>query len=89
MELMSTVKGMLSNDYKERFKSEYWQTKIRYENLKHYCNKIEAAFYDKNNVEESDCQFDLLREQQRFMGEYLHILEIRAIIEDIDLKGEE
>lgn len=33
-----------------------------------------------------DCPEDLLREQQRVMGEYLHILEVRAAIEGIDLK---
>ena len=33
-----------------------------------------------------DCPEDLLREQQRVMGEYLHILEVRAVIEGIDLK---
>lgn len=32
-----------------------------------------------------DCPEDLLREQQRVMGEYLHILEVRAAIEGIDL----
>ena len=32
-----------------------------------------------------DCELELLREQQRFMGEYLHMLEIRAVIEHIDL----
>lgn len=30
MNLMNTVDMMKSQDYKERFKAEYWQTKIRY-----------------------------------------------------------
>lgn len=34
MELKDTVQLMLSNDYEERFKAEYWQTKVRYERLK-------------------------------------------------------
>ena len=33
MELMDTVDLMNSADYKERFKAEYLQTKIRYNNL--------------------------------------------------------
>ena len=36
MELKETVEGMTSPDYKERFKAEYRQTKIRYEKLKHF-----------------------------------------------------
>lgn len=33
MELKDTIKIMNSSDYKERFKAEYYQTKIRYEKL--------------------------------------------------------
>ena len=86
-----TVVGMLSPDYKERFKAEYQQTKIRYEKLKAFCNRIEAAMRtcpgDTKRVAmpEHDCPLELLRDQQRAMGEYLHCLEIRAVIEGIDL----
>ena len=34
MELKDTIDGMISNDYRERFKAEYRQTKERYERLK-------------------------------------------------------
>lgn len=89
MELKETVDLMLSDDYKDRFIAEYLQTKERYERLKHFCNKIEASYHFKNEVEEPKYigGYELLREQQRCMGEYLHVLEIRAIIEDIDLRG--
>lgn len=90
--LKDTVKLMNSEDYKERFIAEYWQTKIRYEKLKAFNNKIEAAKRSNYNIEgnrveppKHDCPDDLLREQQHFMGEYLHILEVRAIIENINL----
>lgn len=43
MQLKETVELMESADYKERFKAEYLQTKIRYEKLKAMNNKIEAA----------------------------------------------
>lgn len=92
--LGETVEMMNSPDYKERFIAEYWQTKIRYEKLKAFCNKIEAAEitadpFSTKKVEEPlhDCSLTLLREQQRAMGEYLHMLEIRAVIEDIDLEA--
>lgn len=91
MELKDTIKLMDSEDYKERFKAEYCQTKIRYEKLKKLNNKIEAYYhldYDRKHIMEEpkhDCPVDMLREQQQIMGNYLHILEVRAEIENIEL----
>jgi hypothetical protein len=92
MELKDTIELMNSPDYKERFKAEYYQTKTRYEKLKAFNTKIEAADkvrYTKNywKCEEPkhDCPAELLREQQSVMGNYLHILEVRAVIEGISL----
>lgn len=89
-ELKETVPEMISEDYKERFKAEYKQTKIRYERLKASNARIEAAYETSEEptpVEEPkhDCPLHLLQKQQRLMGEYLHVLEIRAVIEGIDL----
>lgn len=89
----ATVDGMLSADYKERFKAEYQQTKIRYEKLKAFCNRIEAANLGAHTlnaqarIEEPkhDCPLALLHDQLRAMGEYLRCLEIRAVIEGIEL----
>lgn len=90
MELHETVSLMTSKDYKERFKAEYYQTKIRYEKLKSFNNKIEASRrtqYEKTPKEmpKHDCPDDLLKEQQILMGEYLNLLEVRAVIENIEL----
>lgn len=93
MELKDTVKMMLHEDYQCRFIAEYDQTKIRYEKLKAFNTKIEAAQktladpFAPKKVEEPthDCPYELLREQQRIMGEYLHILELRAEIEGIGI----
>lgn len=95
MELKDTIKMMLSEDYKERFKAEYLQTKIRYEKLKKFNTKIEAAeqarFCPPNRegktmaVPVYDCPTEMLCHQQRLMGEYLHLLELRAEIEGINL----
>lgn len=90
MELKDTIEMMNSVDYKERFRAEYYQAKIRYEKLKSFNTKIEAAqmtMFSANKVEMPihDCPDHLLRDQQMAMGEYLHILEVRAKIEDIDL----
>lgn len=82
----ATVEGMLSADYRERFKAEYQQTKIRYEKLKAFNNRIEAAkISKKTGMPAHDCPDTILRAQQAAMGEYLHILEVRAEIENIKL----
>lgn len=88
--LKDTERHMESTDYKERFFAEYMQTKIRYEKLKAYCNKIEASFITEGIIPEPphNCPLDLLREQQGHMGRYLHSLEIRAIIEGINIGQE-
>lgn len=80
-----TVNLMLSDDYKERFVGEYLQLKIRYGRLKGFCNRIEARRLTGNEEPKHDCPLELLREQQRIMGEYLHVLEVRALIEGIEL----
>lgn len=89
MELKDTVEMMQSDDYRERFKAEYHQTKTRYERLKAFNNKIEAAeatgSLDKVATPKHNCPYGMLRHQQTVMGEYLHILEVRAIIEGIEL----
>ena len=84
-ELKDTIAGMTSPDYKERFKAEYQQTKIRYEKLKNFNTKITAAELMGTEEPKHDCPIGLLREQQHTMGEYLHLLELRAVIEGIQL----
>ena len=90
MELKDTMDFMTSTDYRERFIAEYWQTKIRYEKLKAFNNKIWAATTE-HGVEkglqepEHDCPFNLLREQELVMAQYLETLEKRAAYEKIDL----
>ena len=92
-ELKDTAQMMSSADYKERFKAEYYQTKIRYEKLKAFNNKIEASkstnvMWDackKVEIPKHDCPDHLLRDQQHNKGQYLHILEVRAVIEGIEL----
>lgn len=85
MELKETIDGMISTDYRERFKAEYRQTKERYERLKAFCNRIEAAKRTRREEPRHDCPIGLLREQQERMGMYLETMEIRAEIEQIDL----
>lgn len=85
MELKETVELMNSVDYKERFVEEYHQVEIRYEKLKNLCNKIEVEEMLGKEVTKYDCPLELLREQQKYMGLYLSILEKRALIENVEL----
>lgn len=85
MELKDTIEGMTSSDYKERMAAEYQQLKIRYEKLKSYNNKIQAAEMTGTEGPAHDTPLCLLKNQQKLMGNYLHVLEVRAEIEGVDL----
>ena len=82
MDLKDTVGMMSSEDYKERFKAEYFQTKIRYEKLHKAIVKFDAGTL----TFQPSCPIELLRNQKALMGNYLNILEIRAEIEGINLE---
>lgn len=72
--------------YKERFREEYLQLRCRYEKLKTYNTRIEAAGYTSEiEMPPHDSPADILLRQQRVMGEYLHLLELRAVFENIEL----
>jgi len=82
MELKDTVKLMESDNYKDRFKAEYFQTKIRYNKLHKMIIKAEAGTLDF----ELTTPILVLKNQKSFMGQYLNQLEIRAEIEGINLE---
>lgn len=81
MELKDTVEGMLNADYKERFKAEYQQLKIRTIGLARMLRAWEEGALDF----EPTCPHDLLLQQLGFMQSYMFTLEQRAQIEGIDL----
>lgn len=89
MELKDTVELMNSSDYKERFKAEYYQTKIRYDKLHKMVTKYEAGTEigepSKYLGFEPTCPLKVLLSQKSFMGQYLHALEARACLEGIEL----
>lgn len=80
-DLSFTAALMNSDDYKDRFKAEYWQTKIRYDKLHRMTVKYEAGTLDFTPT----CPLPILKAQKSAMGQYLNMLEIRAEMEDIDL----
>lgn len=76
MELKDTIEMMTSADYRERFKAEYLQTRIR-------ANKLHKAidsgvFVSALNV--------IAQAQLNHMINYMSILAYRAYLEGIDLE---
>lgn len=67
--------------YKVRMVKEYWDLKDKYDKLHKMLVKYDAGKLDFT----PNCPIGVLREQAGVMGNYLYILEKRAIIEDIDL----
>ena len=81
MKLNETVELMNSENYKERFRDEYQQLKIRSEGLYNMLVKYKEGTLGF----EPSCSYDLLNGQVKSMDLYASYLEDRAIIEDIEL----
>ena len=81
MQLKDTVEMMISEDFKERFKAEYYQLLIRYDGLLSMLIKWESNMLDF----EPKCSKETLENQVIFMQGYIAILRLRAEIEEIDL----
>ena len=74
-----TVPLMLSDDYKERFKAEYYQLLVRYNKLTNMLDNWDSLDFTPT------CKKDIFRRQRNAMRAYLDVLEERALIEKIDL----
>ncbi len=81
MKLIETVEMMNSTDYKERFRAEYFQLKIRIEGLDAMLKKYKEGTLPF----EPSCSYDLLNNQLIAMMEYRNRLTERAEIENIYL----
>lgn len=81
MELKDTIEMMQSEDYKERFKAEYYQLKIRTEKLKAMLDKWDAGELSFKPT----CPRSIYDLQIRNMYDYLAVLKGRAVIEGIEL----
>lgn len=68
-------------DYKGRMKAEYKDLKVLHDNLHKMLVKYDARLLGFTPT----CPIELLKEQAAVMGRYLYILEIRALIEGVDL----
>ena len=81
MELKDTVELMNSADFKERFKAEYYQLKIRTEGLRTMLDKYKNGTLNFT----LNGSYELLFTQLVYMELYLDKLEERAKIENIKL----
>ena len=81
MQLKDTVEMMNSEDFKERFKAEYYQLSLRLYSLTCMLYKWKHNMLDF----EPKCSKETLENQLIFMQGYLDILRLRAEIEEIDL----
>lgn len=79
--LPATAVGMMSEDYKERFKAEYKQLTIRIEGLKGMLKK-----WDEGTLSfEPTCPRSIYDLQLEGMTDYMAVLEARAVMENVDL----
>ena len=80
-ELAKTCEGMVSPDYKERFKAEYIQLMNRLEGLR----RMLYAWDNGTLASTPTCPRDLYGEQESAMRLYLIVLKQRAVIEGVEL----
>lgn len=81
MNLNDTAKMMNSEDYKERFKAEYYQLEIRIDKL-----TSTLSLWDAGELTFSaTCPYDLFEAQLNSTKVYQHILRERATLEGIEL----
>jgi hypothetical protein len=83
VELTETVELMNSEDFKDRFRAEYYQLVNRRKGLK----KMLICYADNTLKFTPKCSYDLLHSQLVFMDGYMAILEKRAEIEGISLSA--
>ena len=68
-------------DYKDRMRNEYIELKDKYDKLHRMLVKYDAGKLDFTPT----CSIGLLRDQASTMEKYLYILEMRALIEEVEL----
>lgn len=81
MELERLIELMKSEDYKDRFRAEYYQLEDRIDKLANMLEIYKAGTLDFT----PSCSYELLNGQLKAMNEYLQYLAIRAEIEGIEI----
>lgn len=81
MKLNETLDLMCSNDYKDRFRAEYYQLENRCVGLEQMLIK----YQDGTLPFTPNCSYDLLNGQLKAMEVYRSYLDERAVIEGVEL----
>ena len=81
MELERIIELMKSEDYKDRFKAEYYQLEDRIDKLANMLEKYKAGTLNFT----PSCSYELLSYQLQTMNAYKRVLEERAEIEGIEI----
>lgn len=79
MTLKETIPMMMSDNYNDRFKAEYFQLKIRTEEIKAGLDRYPRPLI----------RLDLMAAQYKAMQMYQKILEARLVDEDIDIEDDD
>lgn len=77
MELKDTVSLMTSDNYKDRFKAEYYQLLIRFVKLRKMVDNWENLEFTPT------CHKETYIDQLEHMRQYMYVLERRAQVENI------
>ena len=81
MELERLIELMKSEDYKDRFRAEYYQLEDRIDKLANMLEKYKAGTLNFT----PSCSYELLSYQLQTMNVYKRVLEERAEIEGIEI----
>lgn len=81
MELERLIELMKSEDYKDRFRAEYYQLEDRIDKLANMLEKYKAGTLNFT----PSCSYELLSYQLQTMNAYKRVLEERAEIEGVEL----
>ena len=81
MELERLIELMKSEDYKDRFRAEYYQLEDRIDKLENMLEKYKAGTLNFT----PSCSYELLSYQLQTMNAYKRVLEERAEIEGIEI----
>ena len=81
MELERLIELMKSEDYKDRFRAEYYQLEDRIDKLADMLEKYKAGTLNFT----PSCSYELLSYQLQTMNAYKRVLEERAEIEGIEI----
>lgn len=81
MDLERLIELMKSEDYKDRFRAEYYQLEDRIDKLVNMLEKYKAGTLNFT----PSCSYELLSYQLQTMNAYKRVLEERAEIEGIEI----